>query len=71
MKKVTNDKVESFETLPDVLNVHQVRTVLGIGRVGVYKLIDNHKINQILFYIYQLLEKKFQKSKNHRLLKNR
>ena len=45
MKKVINDKVESFETLPDVLNVHQVRAVLGIGKVGVYKLIDAHKIN--------------------------
>jgi excisionase family DNA binding protein len=45
MKKVKNDKAEPFETLPDVLNVHQVRAVLGISRVGVYKLIDANKIS--------------------------
>lgn len=45
MKKVKNNKAEPLETLPDVLNVHQVRSLLGIGRVGVYKLIDSNKIS--------------------------
>ncbi len=45
MKKIKSNKTEPFETLPDVLNVHQVRAALGIGRVGVYKLLDSHKIS--------------------------
>ena len=31
---------ELFERYPDVLTVHQAREALGIGRTGVYKLID-------------------------------
>ena len=31
---------ELFERYPDVLTVHQVREALGVGRTGVYKLID-------------------------------
>ena len=45
MRKIEINKEEPFETLPDVLNVHQVKAVLGIGRVGVYKLINSNKIS--------------------------
>lgn len=45
MKKIESNKSEPFETLPDVLNVHQVRAALGIGRVGVYKLLESNKIH--------------------------
>ena len=45
MKKIKYDKTEPFETLPDVLNVHQVRAALGVGRVAVYKLLDSNKIS--------------------------
>ena len=31
---------ELFERYPDVLTVHQAREALGVGRTGVYKLID-------------------------------
>lgn len=44
MKKIETNKTEPFESLPDVLNVHQVRVALGIGRVGVYKLLESRKI---------------------------
>ena len=44
MKKIKINKTELFETLPDVLNVHQVRAALGIGRVGVYKLLESNEI---------------------------
>lgn len=38
----TNDfsKFELFQDYPDVLDVHQAREALGVGRTGVYKLID-------------------------------
>ena len=35
---------ELFEDYPDVLTVQQVRQALGIGRVGVYKLLDGGNI---------------------------
>ena len=41
MKKSQN---KPFEALPDVLNVHQVREALGIGRTAVYKLLDSNAI---------------------------
>ena len=31
---------ELFERYPDVVTVHQAREALGVGRTGVYKLID-------------------------------
>ena len=31
---------ELFERYPDVMTVHQAREALGVGRIGVYKLID-------------------------------
>ena len=31
---------ELFERYPDVMTVHQAREALGVGRPGVYKLID-------------------------------
>ena len=31
---------ELFERYPNVLTVHQAREALGVGRTGVYKLID-------------------------------
>ena len=31
---------ELFERYPDVMTVHQAREALGLGRTGVYKLID-------------------------------
>lgn len=35
---------ELFEDYPDVLTVYQVRQALGIGRVGVYKLLESGSI---------------------------
>lgn len=40
--KITQSKL--FEDYPDVLTVQQVRQALGIGRVGVYKLLDGGNI---------------------------
>ena len=45
MKKSTMMQSKLFEGLPDILNVNQVRTALGIGRAGVYKLLDSREIN--------------------------
>ena len=44
MEKSKINKKELFETLPDILNVHQVKSALGIGRVGVYKLLQSNEI---------------------------
>ena len=35
---------ELFERYPDVLTVQQAREALGVGRTGVYKLIDNGEL---------------------------
>lgn len=35
----------TLENYPDVLTVQQVRSILRIGRVGVYKLLENGKIH--------------------------
>ena len=35
---------ELFEALPDVMNVHQVRSALGIGWIVVYKLLEANVI---------------------------
>lgn len=40
MKDTELIQFELFERYPDVLTVHQAREALGIGRTGVYKLID-------------------------------
>lgn len=45
MKNVEIPQTITLETLPDILNVHQVREVLGIGRKGVYNLLDSRKIS--------------------------
>ena len=39
MKTITNATDLLFEDYPDVLTVHQVRKILGIGRPAVYKLL--------------------------------
>ena len=40
MKDTELIQFELFERYPDVMTVHQAREALGIGRTGVYKLID-------------------------------
>lgn len=45
MKDSERTQSTTFNTLPDILNVQQVRNALGIGRKGVYKLIDSKQIN--------------------------
>ena len=39
MKEIKNAEDLLFEDYPDVLTVHQVRQILGIGRPAVYKLL--------------------------------
>ena len=45
MKESEKTQATTFDTLPDFLNVQQVQKALGIGRKGVYKLIDSKQIN--------------------------
>ena len=40
MKDTVLIQFELFERYPDVLTVHQAREALGVGRTGVYKLIN-------------------------------
>lgn len=40
MKDADMIQFELFERYPDVMTVHQAREALGVGRTGVYKLID-------------------------------
>ena len=40
MKDAELIQFELFERYPDVMTVHQAREALGVGRTGVYKLID-------------------------------
>ena len=49
MKDTELIQFELFERYPDVLTVHQAREALGVGRTGVYKLIDQglHKCFKI------------------------
>ena len=42
-KKKTNQPTR-IEDLPDILSVQQVRSVLGIGRTGVYKLLGQEGV---------------------------
>lgn len=44
MENMKITQSELFEDYPDVLTVQQVRQALGIGRVGVYKLLDGGNI---------------------------
>lgn len=44
MNKPQITQTELFEELPDILNVHQVRRALGIGRPAVYKLLEGNAI---------------------------
>lgn len=41
MKKTQN---ALFDALPDVINIHQLREALGIGRKGAYKLLEEKRI---------------------------
>ena len=40
MKDTELIQFELFERYPDILTVHHAREALGVGRTGVYKLID-------------------------------
>ena len=40
MKDTELIQFELFERYPDVLTVQQAREALGVGRTGIYKLID-------------------------------
>ena len=40
MKDTELIQFELFERYPDVLTVHQASEALGVGRTGIYKLID-------------------------------
>lgn len=40
MKDTELIQFELFERYPDVLTVYQAREALGVGRTGIYKLID-------------------------------
>ncbi len=48
MKKPDLKKKELFSDYPDVLNVHQLREALGIGRKAVYNLISEKKIKAFM-----------------------
>lgn len=45
MKNLESKKRELFSEYPDVMDVHQLREALGIGRKAVYKLLDEKKIS--------------------------
>lgn len=38
------NEAQLFATLPNVLNVHELQEVLGIGRAGVYRLLESRSI---------------------------
>lgn len=45
-----------FESYPDILNVAEVKSALGIGKNAVYTLIKNNQIKAIKIgntYLYQ------------------
>ena len=43
MKRHESKSYELFSQYPDVLNVHQLREALGIGRKAAYNLITDKK----------------------------
>lgn len=40
----THDQIELFTEYPDIMTVPQLRSALGIGRTGVYKLLESRAI---------------------------
>lgn len=44
MKNCQTTPSALFSNYPDVLSVQQVRELLGIGRAGVYKLLESRQI---------------------------
>lgn len=52
-----NKKTEKllFAQYPDIMTVAQVRTALGIGRVGVYKLLESGQIKSFkIGHVYKI-----------------
>ena len=48
MKRPESKSYELFSQYPDVLNVHQLREALGIGRKAAYNLIADKKIKAFM-----------------------
>jgi len=48
MNKPNLKQKELFSNYPDVLNVHQLREALGIGRKAAYNLISQKKIKAFM-----------------------
>ena len=44
MKNTDLSPIELFSNYPDVMTAQQLRTALGIGRLGAYKLLEEGKI---------------------------
>ena len=44
MKSTNSTIKELFSDYPDVMSVHHLRTALGIGRLGAYKLLEDGQI---------------------------
>ena len=44
MENTNKQPNELFSEYPDVMTVHHLRTALGIGRLGAYKLLEEKKI---------------------------
>ena len=44
MKNTDLSPIELFSDYPDVMTTQQLRTALGIGRLGAYKLLEEGKI---------------------------
>ena len=44
MKNTEQNSFELFSEYPDVMSVHQLREALGIGRKGVYTLLEKQEI---------------------------
>ena len=44
MKNTDLSPIELFSSYPDVMTAQQLRTALGIGRLGAYKLLEEGKI---------------------------
>lgn len=45
MNEQTLQPEMKFENLPDILTIQQTRTILGIGRTAVYRLVENGEIH--------------------------
>lgn len=44
MNEQTLHPETKFENIPDILTVQQTRTILGIGRTAVYRLLESGEI---------------------------